>query len=125
MKPIEIKVLIKYHENIIRRLKKHLVDKPENKNEPIYKSDIIIEEVNKEFETELRSPTRENKYIFARHIAVFILRNHTRLTWKEIANKVGNSCHTTSIHSYRSAQNLIDLYPEYKEKLNSIVLKLN
>ena len=63
--------------------------------------------------------------MYAKHCAVYLLRKHTTLTWQEIAYQVGNSDHSTSIHSYRAATNLLQTDDSYRLQVETIQLRLS
>jgi len=86
--------------------------------------DRIIDEVNKEFNCELTTPTRQRKIMNARHAATYLLKNHTNMIWQEIAYSVGNTHHTSVIHSYRACSNLIETDEDYSTKINNIKERL-
>jgi chromosomal replication initiator protein len=86
--------------------------------------DRIIDEVNKEFNCELTTPTRKRKIMNARHAATYLLKNHTNMIWQEIAYSVGNTHHTSVIHSYRACSDLIETDDEYSTKINNIKERL-
>ena len=125
MTPEVINGLIRSHQNMIGKLQKMLKNEPEKKLEKKFPSDYIIQEVNNEFDCELRTNNRRKNIMYARHAAVFLLRRHTSLIWEDISFKVGNTDHTTAIHSFKSASNLIDTDEEYSLKVNNIKERLN
>lgn len=124
MRTGEIRGLIKTHYNIIARLNKMLKTQPKQINEERFPSDLIVEEVNKMFKCDVREVTRKKKVMYARHAAVYLLKTHTNLIWQDIAFCVGNSHHTSVIHSYKAAKDIIDTDNEYQETINKIKLKL-
>jgi chromosomal replication initiation ATPase DnaA len=126
MNPEVINGLIRSHQNMIGYLQRLLKQKAEKKFEPkvMYPSDYIIQEVNIEFDCELRTNTRKKQIMDARHAAVYLLRNHTTLTWEGISIKVGNTDHTSAIHSYKTASNLIETDDYYHNKIESVKEKL-
>jgi chromosomal replication initiation ATPase DnaA len=125
MTPEVINGLIRSHQNMIGKLQKMLKNEPERKLEKKFPSDYIIQEVNKEFDCELRTHTRRKNIMYARHCAVFLLKRHTSLIWEDISIKVGNTDHTSAIHSFKTASNLIDTDEEYNLKVNNIKERLN
>lgn len=50
---------------------------------------------------QLKGPRRLARYVFARHLAIWIAKRKTRLTLKEIANFFGGRDHTTAVHAIR------------------------
>jgi len=116
--------LIRSHQNIIVKLQRYLKTMPERKKEIKFPSDYIIQEVNKEFDCELRTHTRRKNIMYARHSAVYLLRLHTTLIWEDISFKVGNTDHTSTIHSFRTAKNLIETDEDYANKITNITERL-
>ena len=124
MRTDEIRGLIKTHYNIINRLNKMLKVQPKQINEPRFASDRIVEEVNKMFKCDVREVTRKKKVMYARHAAVYLLKTHTNMIWQDIAFCVGNSHHTSVIHSFRAAKDILDTDSEYSETVNKIKANL-
>lgn len=123
MRPDEIRSLIRSHQNIIARLNKILKTKPQIA-QVRYPSDRIVEEVNKMFNVDVRQKTRIKKVVYARHAAVFLLKNHTNLVCRDIAYSVGNTEHSSVLHSYKVAKDLMDTDPDYLKKIEAIKEKL-
>jgi chromosomal replication initiation ATPase DnaA len=46
------------------------------------------------------------------------------MIWQEIAYSVGNTHHTSVIHSYRACSNLIETDEDYSTKINNIKERL-
>ena len=120
----DVKFLIKTHKNIIYRLEKMLEKQPKQINEVRFPSDTIVNEVNKMFQCDVREITRKKRVVYARHAAVYLLKTHTNLTWVDMAKYVGNTHHTSCIHSFRAAQDILETDSEYLETINKIKLKL-
>ena len=124
MRTHEIRGLIKGHQSMITRLTRMLKEAPKQINEIRFPSDKIVEVVNEKFNVEIREHTRKKKVMYARHAAVYLLKTHTNLIWCDIAYCVGNGHHTTCIHSYKAAQNLMDTDDEYRSIIKEIKEKL-
>ncbi len=124
MRTDEIRGLIKTHYNIIGRLKKMLKQYPKQINEERFPSERIVDEVNKMFNVDIKEITRKKKVMYARHAAVYLLKTHTNLIWQDIAFSVGNAHHTSVIHSYKAARDIMDTDEEYCETINKIKEKL-
>lgn len=120
MQPEELKAIIKSHQMLINRLQKMLKATPMRIRDVRFPSDNIVNEVNKEFKCELTTPTRKRNIMNARHAATFLLKNHTNMIWQDIAYSVGNSHHTTVIHSYRACSDLIETDEDFAIKINNI-----
>jgi len=124
MRPNELRAIIKAHKRLIKTMEKMLEAAPPKPVGKLFPSDKIIEEVNKEFNCELATPTKIKKIVFARHAGVYFLRNHTKMTWREISYATGNTDHSTSIHSYTTCENLIETDEDYSIKINNIKERL-
>ncbi len=123
MRTDEIRGLIRTHQNIIGRLNRMLKTKPQI-DQVRYPADIIIQEVNNKFGVDVRERTRVKKVMYARHAAVYLLKSHTNLVWQEIAYNVGNSNHTSVIHNYRVAKDLMETDADYLKQIEEIKEKL-
>jgi chromosomal replication initiation ATPase DnaA len=87
--------------------------------------DFIVTEVEREFNVDITKQTRKKKVMFAKHCAVYLLRKHTSLTWQEISYQLGNSDHSTSIHSYKTATNLLQTDDIYRLQVETIQSRLS
>jgi len=124
MRTQEIKGLINTHKNMIFRLEKMLKQPKNQVNEVRFPSDKIVQEVNNKFNVDIRQLTRKKKVMYARHAAVYLLKTHTNLIWQDIAISVGNTHHTSVIHSYKAAKDIMDTDDEYLKTINEIKEKL-
>lgn len=52
--------------------------------------------------------TRKGKTSLCRHMIMFMMRKHTRLTLTEIGERYGRRDHTTVIHAVNHIQNMLD-----------------
>jgi chromosomal replication initiator protein len=77
---------------------------------PTTTKEIIIREVcqkyNVSFET-LKSKTREREIVFARQLAMYLIKKRTGLTFKKVG-QLFNRDHTTAIHAVTSIENYIE-----------------
>jgi len=124
MRTQEIKGLIKSHHNMIYRLEKMLKETPKQINEERFPSELIVQEVNNKFMVDITKITRKKKVMYARHAAVYLLKTHTNLIWQDIAVSVGNTHHTSVIHSYKAAKNIMETDDEYLQTINEIKERL-
>lgn len=124
MRPDELRGIINSHKLLINRMEKILKAVPKKVPGKRFPVDRIIDEVNKEFNCELTTPTRQRKIMNARHAATYLLKNHTNMIWQEIAYSVGNTHHTSVIHSYRACSDLIETDEDYSTKINNIKNRL-
>jgi chromosomal replication initiator protein len=51
--------------------------------------------------TEVRSPSRVARLVRVRHLIAYVIRQSTTLTTTEIANMIGRTDHTTTLHALR------------------------
>jgi len=120
----EIIQLIDEHKNMITYLKKMLKSKNKKPQEIKFPSERIIQEINNKFNVDIRQKTRKKKVVYARHAAVYLLRTHTKLVWQDIAYNVGNSHHTSVIHSFKAAKDIMDTDDDYLKSITEIKKKL-
>ena len=93
----------------------------------------IIEYVNKRFDVNVCLKTRRQKTVFARQIAMYLMRKFTRLSLKEISEYCGVTDHTTVIAGLKRLNELMDteeatrmivegcendIFKHFKESLN-------
>lgn len=123
MRAEAIRGVINSHYRLIDKLEDILKDMPVKKREFLAPDDVIIQLVNQVFKTDVQTTGRDKRKVYARHCAVYLLRSHTTMIWKEIAYKTGNSDHSTAINSYQTFLDLMFSDEEYVEKVN-IVKKL-
>jgi chromosomal replication initiator protein len=121
----ELEKIIRSHYTIIKKLEEYVSSLPKKFRSLSAPVDYIITEVEREFFVDVTIPTRKKKVMYARHCAVYLLRKHTSLTWQEIAYQVGNSDHSTSIHSYRAATNLLHTDDAYRLQVETIQIRLS
>lgn len=120
MRTEALRALIKSHYNLIHRLEDILNTTPTRKRDFVCPEDIIIESVNVEFKADCQKHSRQLKIVYARHAAVYLLKKHTTMIWKDIAYATGNSDHTTAIASYKACVNLMATNDEYLGKVERI-----
>jgi len=125
MQQDELQKIIRSHYTIIRKLEEYVSSLPKKFRILSAPIDIIITEVEREFNVDVNVPNRKKKIMYARHCAVYLLRKHTALTWLEISYQVGNTDHSTSIHSYRAATNLLQTDDFFRLQVEGIQLRLS
>lgn len=121
-----IQSIIKDHYEMINKLEKLLDQFPviervaRHKRRP---SEEIIFAVNEVFNTDCMEHTRRQRVVDARHCAVYMLRQYTDLTLKEIGETLGaGGHHTTVLHSIKTCKNLLDIDEHFAEKYNQTKL---
>lgn len=120
MRTEALRALIKSHYNLVHRLEDILDSTPTRKRDFVCPDEIIIEAVNQEFKTDCQKHSRQLKIVYARHCAVYLLKKHTTMIWKDIAYATGNSDHTTAIASYKVCVTLMSTNDEYLGKVQRI-----
>jgi len=73
-------------------------------------ADKILEEIAEIFEiniVEIKSKSRKTEYVILRQIFCYVCKKTTKLTWLEIAGKLGGRDHSTAIHSVESVRDHI------------------
>lgn len=96
-------------------------------NEAIPTPDVIINEVARYFgfeESVIRGPSRSRQIVFARNIAMFLIRNITGLSTIEIG-KIFDRDHTTALHSLDQVTEKLETDPTYSETIKNITLNIN
>lgn len=91
-------------------------------------ADVIIEEVCKFYNIEndsLRGQGRNKETALARQIAMYLIRNMTSLSLKEIGKEFENRDHTTVLHSIDRIEKLKKNNPEIAEVLKDIKTNIN
>ncbi len=91
-------------------------------------SDVIIEEVCKFYSIEndaLRGQGRTKDTALARQIAMYLIRQMTSLSLKEIGREFENRDHTTVLHSIDRVEKLKKSNPEVAEVLKDITTNIN
>ena len=91
-------------------------------------ADVIIEEVCKFYNIEdaaLRGQGRTKETAQARQIAMYLIRNMTKLSLKEIGKEFQNRDHTTVLHSIDRIEKLRKSNPEIAEVIKDIRSNVN
>ena len=91
-------------------------------------ADVIIEEVCKFYNIEdaaLRGQGRTKETAKARQIAMYLIRNMTKLSLKEIGKEFQNRDHTTVLHSIDRIEKLCKSDPETAEIVKDIRSNVN
>ena len=72
----------------------------------------IVEYVQKRFGVNIAQKNRKQSIVFARQIAMYLLRKFTRLSLMEISQYCGTTDHTTVIAGIKRLQDLMETEPE-------------
>jgi len=95
----------------------------------LYDQNRIITEICDYFhiqEKELKSISRKSETVYARQIAIYLLREHCRFTFKKTAD-IFNRDHTTAIHSVKFIKDMLKLSLDYRYKtdIDNLLYKLS
>ncbi len=86
----------------------------------------IINVINEVFNTDCQESSRRQRVVDARHAAVYLLREYTDLTLKEIGEHVKGAAHHTSIlHSIKTCKNLVETDEHFAEKFSQTKILLD
>jgi len=83
----------------------------------------IVQAVVEEYEItedELQSRSRAHRISLARHVAMYLLREHTPLSYAEIGELLGGRDHTTVMYGTEKISDLLDTDPDLQRKISSI-----
>ncbi len=126
---LSIQTLIKDHYEMISKLEKLLDNFPvieriaRHKRRP---AEEIINVINEVFNTDCQESSRRQRVVDARHAAVYLLREYTDLTLKEIGEHVKGAAHHTSIlHSIKTCKNLVETDEHFAEKFSQTKILLD
>ena len=91
-------------------------------------AEVIIEEVGKFYSIEdadLRGQSRTKETSLARQIAMYLIRNMTKLSLKEIGKEFSNRDHTTVLHAIERIEDFCKSKPEIAEIVKDIRTNVN
>jgi len=88
-----------------------------------YITKIVCEYFDVE-EDKVREKNRKKEVVLARQVAMYLSKKLTRSSLKTIGLHFGGRDHSTVIHAFNSVDNLINTYPDLKEKIDSIRNKI-
>lgn len=75
-------------------------------------------------EEDVDSPSRKAQIVYARHIIMYILKNHYDLSLKSIGSGIGNRDHTTVLHGIDKITDALAADPMTKSDIDVIIKKL-
>lgn len=102
-------------------------DAVQKNNESIPTPDVIINEVSRFFgfdESVIRGPARSRQVVYARNIAMYLIRNITGLSTIEIG-KIFDRDHSTALHSLDQVTEKLNTDPSYSQTIKDITLNIN
>lgn len=85
--------------------------------------DVVCDHFNVS-ENDIKSKNRQQELVHARHIIMYLCRNLTDATYKEIASYIGNRDHSTVIHGERTISDLIEKSESERKSIETIVNKI-
>ena len=91
-------------------------------------AEVIIEETGKFYSIEdadLRGQSRTKETSLARQIAMYLIRNMTKLSLKEIGKEFSNRDHTTVLHAIERIEEFCKTKPEIAEVVKDIRTNVN
>lgn len=91
---------------------------------PSVQIDRVITEVSRNFELspdDIRSQKRSGKIPLARQVSMYIIREVTDLTYKEIGESFGSKDHTTVIYSVKQVEDRMKKQPDFRANIEDII----
>lgn len=114
----EIKNILEIENKIVGDNKKPIIANPS----------FIIEVVAKTFNVkllDLSDNTRKKNITIARHVAMYIMREHAKLQLKDIGNFLGKRDHTTVLNGIEKIKSIILQDKEFSNMIDNIVKKIS
>ncbi len=74
--------------------------------------------------SDLKSKKRDKKYVFPRHIAIYITRELTEISYSEIGNEFGGRDHGTIMHAYEKIADSIKMDSNLESKINLLMREI-
>lgn len=93
----------------------------------IFEHKLILETVASYFGIEARffwHKTRKKEVVEMRHIAIYFIRNYTKMTVTQIG-VIFQRDHTSILHAIHQVSNLMQSDPEYKKHIEYLAILLN
>tara|TARA_B100000780_G_scaffold188633_2_gene132632 strand:+ start:8780 stop:9133 length:354 start_codon:yes stop_codon:yes gene_type:complete len=85
----------------------------------------IVEVIEEETKlNDILNKSRKRRYVDARRILFFILRNAHRLSYQEIGNLCGGKNHATVLHSLRHYEFILKTEPNFKNLHDRIITRV-
>lgn len=76
-------------------------------------------------EEELMGTSRKAQVALARHMAMFLIREYTKASWKYIGESMGGRDHTSVLHAYRRVRTMMETDKGALETVNSLKNRLS
>jgi chromosomal replication initiator protein len=83
--------------------------------------DQIAEKIIKFTGQDITIKSRKREIVWARQLAMFILRKKTKMSLSKIGELCGNKDHATVLHACKSISNLIETDSYFRKKYNEIL----
>ena len=93
------------------------------KEKPSVTVSIILDAVSKFFDVsieDITSTKRNAKFTFPRHVAMFLCRSITSMSYPEIGEAFGGRDHTSVMHAFNKITEQLENKPELKNALEEI-----
>lgn len=74
--------------------------------------------------SELKGKKRDKKYVFPRHVAIYIARELTEISYSELGNEFGGKDHATIMHAYDKIAENIKLDSNLESKINILMREI-
>lgn len=72
-------------------------------------------------EDRIVSKSRRQRLVEVRRMCCHAMRTHTTLTYYEISDLLGGRDHSTLIYAFKSAQNYIEIYEDYRNDYEKLI----
>jgi chromosomal replication initiator protein len=69
---------------------------------------------------ELSRRTREERYVWPRQVAMYLVREISGEPWRHIGRSLGDRDHGTALHAHAQVRSRMDVYPELREAIDGL-----
>lgn len=104
---------------------------PKDRNNDVPESSVLVEKVKESIASyyninvkDLSSQSRKQELVYARNVAIYILKTNYDLPLKKIGDVLGNRDHSTIAHSFDKMQEMIDNDTSVKEDIDNLLSKI-
>jgi chromosomal replication initiation ATPase DnaA len=81
----------------------------------------IREKVNDFFGVDITKKTRKKEVVYARHATALLCKKFTKTSLQKIAEAVGQTDHTSALHSIRTCMDMMDTDDDYRHQVNTLI----
>lgn len=118
-----------YHQEQVGKVHNalNLIKNMEFKQRKEIKFDDVVNAVANEYgirPEQMKEKTRKQPMIFARHMVVKIMRDHTKFTNKKIGELLNRRDHSTILSAYEAAQDLKTHNLEFQQHYENVITVL-